>query len=244
MSCVYVIPCYNEAARLDVDAMLDLAATRGLHLLFVNDGSKDDTEELLKKLQAAAPNKIRMVSHAKNRGKAEAVRFGMRTALERDPTFVGYADADLSTPVEELKRLHDIAKDATAEVVMGSRVKLLGRSIDRRVVRHYIGRVFATAASMALSLAVYDTQCGAKLFRVSDVFKAAVAKPFSSTWVFDVELIGRLLQPQSGEGLDSDDFLEVPLRDWHDVAGSKLRLHSGVRAALDLCRIAVRQRRQ
>ena len=85
------------------------------------------------------------------------------------PTIVGYFDADLATPVAELERLLAvIGKDPQLEAVLASRVALLGHSIQRKPTRHYLGRLYATAASLALGVAVYDTQCGAKLFRVND----------------------------------------------------------------------------
>ena len=94
---------------------------------------------------------------------------------------------------------------------------LLGHRIERSWARHYLGRLFATASSQVLGLPVYDTQCGAKVFRDGPALRAALATPFTSRWAFDVELLGRL-----GTGADRR-FLEVPLERWHDVGGSKLR---------------------
>lgn len=110
------------------------------------------------------------------------------------PTWsVGYIDADLATPVPEIKRLCRLMNEGTTDVILASGVSLLGRRIVRSTRRHYLGRIFATLASRILRVAVYDTQCGAKLFRCAPALAAALRDPFQSRWVFNVELLGRLL---------------------------------------------------
>jgi hypothetical protein len=124
-------------------------------------------------------------------------------------------------------------------MVFGARVRLLGRSIERRALRHYLGRAFATAASVALGMGVYDTQCGAKLFRVSPEIKAIFEPPFVTRWLFDVELIARLVQVRRGSGLPPTEKLiyEWPLPEWHHVAGSKVRPSDFGKAFFGLARI-------
>ena len=98
-------------------------------------------------------------------------------------------------------------------------------------------------SSVVLGLDVYDTQCGAKVFRDGPALRAALAQPFASRWVFDVELLGRLHGGMAGApGLPASAFLEVPLGEWRDVSGTKLGLRSAARAALDLARITLVQR--
>jgi hypothetical protein len=113
-------------------------------------------------------------------------------------------------------------------VVIGARVGLMGHRIDRKVLRHYAGRIFATITSLVLGFDVYDTQCGAKVFANTPLLHRALATPFLGRWSFDVELLGRL----AVEGIDG--FLEVPLDEWHDVGGSKLGLVDSVRATIEL----------
>ncbi|MFT5012263.1 MAG: dolichyl-phosphate beta-glucosyltransferase, partial [Dinoroseobacter sp.] len=93
-------------------------------------------------------------------------------------------------------------------------------------------RVFATIASQVLNLKVYDTQCGAKLFRVGEALRVAMEQDFVSSWAFDVELIGRLRQQ-----LPESAFLEVPLNRWIDVEGSKIGLMDMLQATLSLISI-------
>jgi glycosyltransferase involved in cell wall biosynthesis len=232
-----VVPCFNEAARLDQAAFLALARKPGMSLLFVDDGSSDETAKVIEKLSTEAET-IDFLVLPKNGGKGEAVRQGMRLALERGAKVVGYFDADLSTPIEECVRLVSELDDARLEVVIGSRVAMLGTHIDRQALRHYASRGFATAASIVLRCAIYDTQCGAKFFRRSAALDAALDTVFTSRWSFDVELLGRLMIGRPGvPGLPMEAIKEVPLLKWTHVAGSKLRPVAMFRAAAQLGRI-------
>jgi glycosyltransferase involved in cell wall biosynthesis len=235
-----VVPCYNEEARLDDKAFLSLV--RGdpeIQLLFVNDGSEDTTADRLSALQAKESGAIRVLTLTHNQGKAEAVRQGLLRALASGAPIVGYQDADLATPIAEVDRLCRMFRADTKSVLLASRVLLLGRDIQRKAVRHYIGRVFASAASVMLGLKVYDTQCGTKLFRATPQLAAALAEPFLSRWIFDVELLGRLVVGSSGTPpLDLNDFVEEPLLSWHDVPGSKLRTRDAGGAVRDMARVA------
>jgi dolichyl-phosphate beta-glucosyltransferase len=230
-----VVPCYNEAGRLDDEAFLSLArGPGGLRLLFVNDGSRDETGARLAALAAQEP-RIAVLELERNGGKAEAVRAGLQRALAAGASLVGYLDADLATPVEEVRRLAGLLRDGQAAVLLASRVSLLGRDIQRRAARHYLGRIFASVASVVLRLAVYDTQCGAKFFRATPALNAALVDPFLSRWVFDVELLGRLMIGGAGvTPLTSREVVEEPLRAWRDVPGSKLRAGHAVGAARDM----------
>jgi dolichyl-phosphate beta-glucosyltransferase len=238
-----VVPCYDEERRLSLDRFAILVSRLDVGLLFVDDGSRDRTCDVLNEFARGLPGRVGILRLPANRGKAEAVRAGLLTALEQGARTVGYLDADLSTPPEEVLRLLSVMDEGRALAVLGSRVRLLGTRIERRALRHYRGRVFATAASLALGLPVYDTQCGAKLFRSGPALARALAEPFRARWAFDVELIGRLVMAAGDAGLGAEDIVEVPLRQWTDVAGSKLGAWQMLRSAGDLVGIAYRLRR-
>ncbi|MGF1466250.1 MAG: glycosyltransferase [Sandaracinaceae bacterium] len=237
-----VIPCYNEERRLRAELVAELLEDPRIRILFVDDGSEDGTAALLDRLIASSPSgRAARLSLGENRGKAEAVRAGLRCALDEGEELLGYCDADFATPPSELRRLLDHLESSGREVVLGCRVARLGADIDRRMTRHYLGRVFATVASVVLRLRVYDTQCGAKLFRASPALRRALAVPFRSRWAFDVELLGRLtFGDDDSPGLGAENMLEVPLDEWQDVGGSKLGSRAMLRAGFDLLSLAAK----
>jgi glycosyltransferase involved in cell wall biosynthesis len=230
-----VVPCHNEASRLDVEAFTNLGRQLEGRVLFVDDGSTDATADILDAARRRCGQVVDVLTLPRNRGKAEAVRAGLLAAVRDGTRLVGYFDADLATPPAEIARLFAYADSRPDLVaVLGSRVRLLGTSIDRHEWRHLLGRLWATGASAALDLPVYDTQCGAKVFQVGPELSTAIVEPFKTSWAFDVELLARLCRG----GVHASALAEVPLNEWRDVAGSKLRALPALRAAWDLLRIA------
>jgi glycosyltransferase involved in cell wall biosynthesis len=233
-----VVPCYNEATRLEPAAFLHFLTTHpGTRLVMVDDGSVDGTREILERMRQAAPAAIKVIRHSSNVGKGEAVRSGIVAAIADNPAIVGFLDADLSTPLQAIDDFLALLRARPdIEFVLGSRVLLMGRDVKRKPARHYPGRVFATAVSLALDLPVYDTQCGAKMLRVNAATATLFATPFRSPWIFDVELIARYLRLPAvpGEAPRRDRLYELVLPVWHDKPGSKLRWYDFARAIVDV----------
>jgi glycosyltransferase involved in cell wall biosynthesis len=228
---VLIVPCFNEAERIDVAAFSAFAkAEPSVRLLFVDDGSRDDTAARC----ATLGEVIRLPT---NVGKGEAVRAGVLAALDGGAAVVGWWDADLATPLDEVARLRAALRGDVA-FVLGSRVKLLGRTIDRSLVRHYLGRVAATGVSLTLGLRIYDSQCGAKLMRAS-LAAELFNPPFLTPWMFEVELLARLRHRRPGwTSSDVERVVhEVPLHRWREVPGSRLRWTDVVAVPWQLWRI-------
>lgn len=240
-STVIVVPCWNEERRLPVASFLALlAAEPDVGFVFVDDGSTDGTREQLRTLEKAAPERVHVLGLDENGGKAEAVRRGVLEALSGEPRFVGYWDADLATPLDVIPEFCRVLETRPeCEIVMAARVHLLGRRIQRSALRHYLGRASATLIAIALDLRVYDTQCGAKLFRNGPHLPELFREPFLSTWLFDVEILARRIAQgrASGRPPVREVVYEYPILEWTDVTGSKLRRCAYLRAALDLLRI-------
>jgi glycosyltransferase involved in cell wall biosynthesis len=231
---VLVVPCYNEEKRLDVDAF---RAYGGAAFLFVNDGSGDGTLRVLNALRDSDPSRFHVVNLERNSGKAEAVRRGILAAMERGAELTGFWDADLATPLSELPAFLEIFETRPEiAMVFGARVRLLGRAISRQASRHYLGRFGATLISQTLGLAVYDTQCGAKLFRAGENLRQVFARPFLSRWIFDVEILARFVEMQGRDAVAREVY-EYPVKVWRDVKGSKVKSTDFLRALRDLAKI-------
>ena len=229
-----IVPCYNEADRLKCNAFIEFVRKhRDITFIFVDDGSTDKTGELLAAMCRIEQNNSRLITFETNHGKAEAVRQGTLSAIAAGAVYVGYWDADLATPlgaildfVEQFKQRADLL------AVIGARVQLLGRNINRTYSRHYLGRIFATLASIVLRLPVYDTQCGAKLFVTSEPVARAFKEPFISRWIFDVEIFARLMHRTDVNARSR--IYEFPLTEWTDVRGSKIKVKDFFMALWDL----------
>ena len=151
---------------------------------------------------------------------------GMLNAMALDGfAYTGFWDADLATPL-------DVVPQLLAKLVENPKLKWFSApgcvfSATRSIadpLRHYLGRCFATAVSIVLELPIYDTQCGAKLFRITPVLQSILALPFQSRWIFDVEIIARFLAVHNQDASFAFDAIyENPLPRWEDVAGSKVR---------------------
>ena len=237
---VIIVPCYNEENRLDSGKFLESSTMNPeLHFLFLNDGSTDKTGERLDALCRMNPARMQYIPLEKNVGKAEAVRKGFLSAFAQNFERIGYWDADLATPLEMIPKFCDIMEYTGKDIVMGARVRLLGRNIQRRAIRHYLGRLFATGASMVLGVPVYDTQCGAKLFKNNGKLRIVFRKPFRVKWTFDVEILARfiVLERFMGGGRLKESSVEYPLDEWIDIPGSKIKLMDFLLGALELLKI-------
>ncbi len=235
---ILVVPCYNEEDRLDLPQFMGaLEHNNDLCWLFVDDGSMDKTAEMIQAQVQLHPGRVFFHQLKKNSGKGEAVRQGLLKAIELNADLTGYFDADLATPISEIHRLLNLYEIQKRKILLGSRVFLLGRNIQRQRWRFWLGRCFALVATQMLKLKVYDTQCGAKLIENYPNLKLCLEMPFVSVWLFDVELIQRL----KGVGhLTDHDFFEEPLLQWTEVGGSKVKAKAFVVALVDLIKIKMK----
>lgn len=239
MQTIIIVPCYNESGRLNKEAFIQyLVKNENVAFLFVNDGSKDDTLTMLKSL-SEEHSRFFYIDVQPNGGKAEAVRQGMLYAAEQfDCEFIGFWDADLATPLWEIDNFIVQMRRGDFEMVTGLRLMRLGAGVKRKNSRHLLGRCFATVAAKMLQLPVYDTQCGAKLY-CKRIVPLLFKEPFSTRWLFDVELLARFGR-EFGKDAANSKVYEYPLLEWVDVSGSRLKFKDFFKAPYELLQIKKR----
>jgi dolichyl-phosphate beta-glucosyltransferase len=227
-----IIPCYNEHKRLDAATILQfLSGNPGITIIFVNDGSKDDTSAIIDSIRHQNQDQVSVVHHPKRMGKAEAVRTGLRHGIDTtDAAYLGYLDADLAVSLQEFSRLSEILSKNGKQFIFGSRIKKIGSVITRNEWRHFYGRFIATLVGYITRLDVYDTQCSAKIFN-RDLVPALIEQPFHTKWLFDVELIDRI---RKSKGDLNNMGHEEPLLKWNEIKGSKLRWYNFPRILREL----------
>ena len=228
-----VIPAYNEALRLGstLEKVCEFLSTRsyGVELIVVDDGSTDQTPQILEDLQSRYPL-LRVLRNERNRGKGFSVRRGV---LEAGGELVLFTDSDLSAPIEETNKLLAALESSQADAAVGSRAlkrRLIG--IHQPWPREFAGRCFNLLVRLFTGLKIRDTQCGLKLFR-----RASTRRAFELQRVerfgFDPEIL--FLIERSGRRI-----VEVPVR-WNDNPATKVSLlRDPTRMFLDL--VAIRWR--
>jgi len=235
-----IIPCYNEANRLHLEVFLNFARGHpNISFVFVDDGSKDLTINLLCGAMAALPKQIDVLMMARNAGKAEAVRHGLKFAAKRGDKYIGFLDADLATPLNAITDFISVADRLdNIDVVFGSRAGGLGRRVYRDLHRKMISLVCATMGRMATGLALKDTQCGAKLFRNTAHLKNCLDAPFTAGWLFDVELFLRISNPDKKT---RKNFFEYPVLEWTEIPGSNIKFSDVIKGGLSMTSLILNQ---
>lgn len=223
-----VVPAFNEASRIGesigkIDAFMRQSPL-SFELIVVDDGSADDTAEVVRHAQVKG---LRLVRNETNHGKGYTVRQGVLAASGK---YVLFTDADLSAPIEEVSKLLDVAVKEGVDVVIGS------RSIDRKYIEKHQSRlreiggiVFNLMVRLFLGLRLHDTQCGFKLFD-----RQRSRRSFEKLTTFGFGFDPELLFLAKRDGLS---IREVPVR-WSHMEGSKINFFlDSIRMFSDLVRI-------
>ncbi|MBS3063660.1 MAG: glycosyltransferase family 2 protein [Candidatus Diapherotrites archaeon] len=211
MALSVIIPAYNEETRIQ-PFLSELVAFKRraaypVELIVVDDGSKDKTVDVVKKLG----KDVVLLRHEKNRGKGAAIRTGYAAAKNAGVVFM---DADGSTPARELDKM-EAALQANPVVVASRKEPGTRIVVSQPLRRILLGKAFNFLVNLLFPIGFYDALCGFK--GLSRPLARELANELvSDGWIFDVEWLYRL--KRKGYQLKT-----IPI-EWGHVEGSKMRL--------------------
>ena len=210
-----IVPAYNEEKRSAnfIPDLIDFTKKRlhGSEIIIVNDGSTDDTENIIKKMIKSknAQDFAKLIGYGVNKGKGNAVAFGVKAAKGDKILFI---DADGSIQPEDipnmLKKLDDY------DLVSGTRLSKKSK-IKTNVLRKLFSFGFNSVVSLLFQYSYRDNLCGFKGFRRNSA-KVLFSNLIDKRWVFDVELFYKAKKKRF-----SVCFLPIK---WHHVGNSRVKL--------------------
>jgi glycosyltransferase involved in cell wall biosynthesis len=196
-------PAYNDAGTI---ASMVLAAlhtcasvTDDYEVIVVNDGSTDYTGEVLADIESKY-DRVKIITHKRNRGYGGALRTGFRTASKE---LVFYTDGDAQYDAHELALLL-VAMRPETDIVQGYKI-----SRHDPIFRIIIGKTYHWIVKLTFGLRVKDTDCDFRLIRKSALDRIEL---HSNTGTICVELVKKL--QDSGA-----TFAEVPVHHYHRAYG-------------------------
>jgi glycosyltransferase involved in cell wall biosynthesis len=183
-----VVPAFNESARIELtlERVMSCVERQGwdADVLVVDDGSKDDTTEIVERWMEKYP-RLHLIKNNGNRGKGYSVRNGL---LQSAGDIVMFTDADLSAPMEEAELLM-AAIEQGADVAIGSRwLDKARQTTHQPMYRRFFGRCFNWVTRTVMGLPFKDTQCGFKAFR-RDAAQVIFRLQRIERWGFDPEIL-------------------------------------------------------
>jgi len=234
-----IMPCFNEGKFFKKEEYIaSLKEEEFVNICFVNDGSTDNTLVKLKELQVLFPNRIQIIDLNKNVGKAEAIRQGVLNYQNTNQSeYIGYFDADLAFPLNQVRKFYiQLPENKQPTFIVGARVRLHGfTNVERPLMRHLFSRFFATIVSNMLKISIYDTQTGAKLIK-ENVAKELFSKKFISSWLFDIELIYRLINLVGRPKIEKE-LWELPISVCNDDGNSSIKKSYAFKVPIELYKI-------
>lgn len=234
-----VIPAYNESDKITASLTHVVSYLRTLsdafEVLVVNDGSKDNTSDVVKKYIKDNPE-VKLIDNP-HKGKGPTVWKGIMSAQGK---YVYLSDADMSTPITELKKLLVWMIEQDFDVVIASREGSGAQRVNEPAYRHIMGRIFNFVVQAVALPGIRDSQCGFKLFKndvAKDIFSKlqvySDAAPITTTafmGAFDVEVL--FIAKKLGYKIK-----EVPVL-WTYVKTSRLSpIKDSIRMTLDVIKV-------
>ena len=224
-----VIPCYNEEKRFQKGFNHHFSYLSKQkypwELIFVNDGSKDNTLKLMR-VCARDKSQIKIISYDKNQGKGYAIVQGITNAQGK---YILFTDLDHSVPIDTVKNFLKHFERGCQVIIGSRRVKGAKILIHQHLLRELLGRGFTLLVRLLIDWKIKDATCGFKAFE-KGIAKKIFEKITIYDWAFDPEILFLCKK------LNIKVF-QAPVI-WSDVRGTKVSLRKDViRSFLGLIKI-------
>lgn len=236
-----VVPAYNEEDKITCTLTQIVNFMRGFcesfEVLIVNDGSSDLTASKVKEYSKDNPE-VTLIDNP-HKGKGYAVWTGITQAKGE---LIYMADADLSAPIEDLKKFTVWVVEQGFDIVIGSREGFGAKRVGEPLYRHIMGRVFNILVQAVAIPGIKDSQCGFKLFKkkaAKDIFGRMVVYgtntketggAFFGAWDVEVLFLARKLGYK---------IKQVPVT-WIYVKSKKFNpLKNSVKMAFDVLKVRI-----
>ena len=218
-----VIPCYNEKLRFKEGFNHYYSYLKKQkypwELIFVNDGSKDNTLDIIKTEIDKKPF-IKLISYPKNRGKGYAICKGVKDA---EGEYVLFSDIDHSVPIGTLESFHKYFGQGCDAVIGSRRVKGSKIKIHQHPLREFLGQGFTLLVRCLIDWKIRDATCGFKAFR-NQIAQKIFKKITIYDWAFDAEILFLCKKFRV-------KIAQAPVS-WSDVKGSKVAMKKDILSSL------------
>ncbi len=165
-----IIPCYNEEGNIENCIKRVPKLGRKTEIIVVDDGSKDKTAEIAKKLKSKYSN-LRLISYKPNHGKGYAVKAGLDVAQE---DILLILDADMAVSPEELTKFIKPLEEGKADFTNGTRFIYKMEKGAMGKLNNIGNRFMGVMFSLVLGQKITDSLCGTKVFFRKDYKKIGI----------------------------------------------------------------------
>jgi glycosyltransferase involved in cell wall biosynthesis len=214
---VIIIPCYKEQDRLPqyLSELKKFVSIYDLQFVIVDDGSPEVLYNKLKlNIEPYLSESIVLLHYPTNKGKGFAISYGIDNS---NSEIIGFLDADGSIPDYEVGRLINqfINEISEIDMLIASRIMILGKKINRKFHRHFMGRIFISYLNYLFPMKVYDSQCGLKLFKRQN-YEIVKNQIHDFRWLWDTQLLILFYYNHFKN-------IEVPI-DWNEIGQSRVNI--------------------
>lgn len=190
-----VLPAYNEATR--IQPVLEDIASKGYNMVIVNDGSSDNTLEVIKQSKKLFPDQIHIFNLLINRGVGVATQTGFEAVLKYNPKYIVSMDSDGQHSADDLDNVIKPLVTGEAKAVIGVRpLKDMPRS------RNYANAIMNLLTRIFYRVDVSDSQTG---------FRAITADALEK---ISINATGYLISSEFIREINDNNipFAEVPIK--------------------------------